>query len=616
MQYAQILVNIKSDTLDKKYSYLIPPKLLAHIGIGSLIKVPFGNQIKQGLVSNISRTVPKKIKYKLKSIKSLVFNFPIINNYQMALANKISHYYLANLAQVIFFIIPKLSSRTLKNKTLIIPKINLRSSNFQDNIYSIIDYKQNRIKHYTKLITKALQNKKSVILLFADFAANLPEIKLLARKFKNLIVFYPDEPISKKANQYLYLNQNPTLLIGTRNTIFTSIFNLGLIIIDEPFRYGFKEEQITHHHILQTAKIISQLTGCKIVIGDNVFNIEIDYQKNIKTLVTNHNIINNLAVRIINNSQNQNSIIGYQIEQLIIAKLTENKKIIIIAGQNTAASGIICAECKHLFYCPRCNKILRQIKMDDKILHCSLCSFIQNIPEKCPDCGSVKINTFGKTTYKIANILYNLFPKEKITLLKNDEDFYKHYSPDNKIFLSTKYSASWKSLSFDCAFILSWEEMLANPDYKTNITIVRSIIDLSEIIKDKIYIQTISPEDKLLNMVSSKQITNIYRDELAMRKKFGYPPFYKIIKISSKNRNEKKAKDEINKLKIKIKKIINATLNCQIIFGGKKRDKYYYSILLKIKLADFGHTHHSLYKNYQELSLSKYLIDVETERIW
>jgi len=152
MQYAKVYVDVKSAELDKYYYYLIPPKILPYIKKYCVVSVPYGNKTKLALVSEIVRSVSSDIKTKLKSIKKLVYNFPVIDDRLFYIAKQTSGYYLSGLGKTLFCIIPKLSKR-MKNTALLPPNdITIRTY----HKYIIYNDISSRFEYYEKIIKKSL----------------------------------------------------------------------------------------------------------------------------------------------------------------------------------------------------------------------------------------------------------------------------------------------------------------------------------------------------------------------------------------------------------------------------------------------------------------------------
>ena len=72
MTYADIIVDISHEKLDKSFQYLVPEKLKDEIQVGMVVSIPFGrgNHVRKGYVVGISDE-PKVKGIQLKSVAGI-----------------------------------------------------------------------------------------------------------------------------------------------------------------------------------------------------------------------------------------------------------------------------------------------------------------------------------------------------------------------------------------------------------------------------------------------------------------------------------------------------------------------------------------------------------------
>ena len=291
-------------------------------------------------------------------------------------------------------------------------------------------------------------------------------------------------------------------------------------------------------------------------------------------------------------------------------QLIKKENILLITNQNATASGIICQDCKNIFYCPRCNQLLRLKDTNDKHLECSICNYKLPIPDKCGKCGSTKLVKFGNTSHKINEIIHKLFPKCKTKILKTDNDYNNKYDKDVRIFISNNYASSWNELQFDNTAFLSFENMKINPVFNTNINLLKNVIKFVEITKKVLIIQHSSEDDLLLDIVQ-KNISNVIASEAKMYKKFGYPPYKKYIKFIFRDTDEKQCTNQINKLQRKLNQTLPNNILTRTLPIGKNRNKYIGTLLISAESYNYKNLILFLNNNYKILNLSHYIVDVE-----
>ncbi len=113
--------------------------------------------------------------------------------------------------------------------------------------------------------------------------------------------------------------------------------------------------------------------------------------------------------------------------------------------------------------------------------------------------------------------------EEELRKLGPDKNFYKIIGPE--LF----------ALPGQEAFHTIWADvdtLLNLPDFRAHEKIVWTVQKLNQLTKGKLFLQTSSPDNPLFKNLESDQLDSFYRRELENRKKFSFPPFATLIKLS------------------------------------------------------------------------------------
>ena len=93
--FAKVLVEIKAQKIDKTFTYSIPNTLVDKVKVGIRVLVPFGRQMLEGFVLEISNN--EEIDYEIKEIKEVIDDEPVINSEMLELGSFISKNTFTNL---------------------------------------------------------------------------------------------------------------------------------------------------------------------------------------------------------------------------------------------------------------------------------------------------------------------------------------------------------------------------------------------------------------------------------------------------------------------------------------------------------------------------------------
>ena len=102
--YAKVIVEIGVKSVDKMFTYSVPKEFQDQIQVGERVKVPFGHQILEGFVLQLSE---QKEEYEVKNILELVDNTPILTKEMLELGEEISNITLCSKISAYQAMLPK-----------------------------------------------------------------------------------------------------------------------------------------------------------------------------------------------------------------------------------------------------------------------------------------------------------------------------------------------------------------------------------------------------------------------------------------------------------------------------------------------------------------------------
>ena len=116
MKYAQVIVDLSAEALDRVFSYVIPEGM--DVAPGQLVAVPFGPRTREGFVVSLSDTCdvpPEKLKPLLRTVRQE----PVVLPDLMALAEWMHVRYLCNLVDALRLMLPaEMRGGRIHEKTL------------------------------------------------------------------------------------------------------------------------------------------------------------------------------------------------------------------------------------------------------------------------------------------------------------------------------------------------------------------------------------------------------------------------------------------------------------------------------------------------------------------
>lgn len=421
---------------------------------------------------------------------------------------------------------------------------------------------------YVKLIKEQLENGKQVLFL-------LPEIALTTQLIQRLSVYFGDYigVYHSKFNQNErveiwnnVLADNPSkfrLIVGARSSVFLPFKNLGLIIVDEEHESSFKQyDPSPRYNARDAALVLARLHNAKVLLGsatpamETYFNAQTGKYGFVE-LTTRFGGVQLPEIQCADmrkariQKSMQSDFSSFLIDE-IRQTLNKNKQIILFQNRRGYTPLWMCEICHWTPRCTNCDVSLTYHKQTNS-LKCHYCSYVQPPVGTCAACGSHRIKMLGFGTEKIEDDLATIFPAAAIQRLDLDTTRNKHAYEnilndfgDRKIDILIGTQMVSKGLDFkDVALvgILDADLMLNRSDFRA---FERSFQLMSQVAgragrdheRGKVIIQTGDVDHWVIQKVHQHDYTGFYNSEIIERKNFFYPPFYKIINITLKHKDE------------------------------------------------------------------------------
>ena len=236
----------------------------------------------------------------------------------------------------------------------------------------------------------------------------------------------------------------------------------------------------------------------------------------------------------------------------ISAALAHNEQVILFQNRRGFAPMIECRSCAWVPRCNNCDVSLTYHKRTDELV-CHYCGYRVRMYRECPECHSVDLRLVGFGTEKVEEEISSLFPNAKVGRLDLDtartrmayerilEDFEKQKI---QILIGTQMIS--KGLDFanvTVVGILNADGMMNIPDFRAHERAFQLMVQVSGRAgrRDKrgtVVLQTSQPDHPLIQMVKSYDYKAMVNMQLGERQLFRYPPYYRLIELILRSRNE------------------------------------------------------------------------------
>ena len=418
---------------------------------------------------------------------------------------------------------------------------------------------------YIHLIFKALQEHKQVLYLLPEIALTVQITNRLRCVFGNKLGIYHSRYNDEERVeiwQKQLSNEPYEVILGARSAVFLPFQRLGLVIIDEEHENSFKQQDpAPRYHARSVAIVLAQMYGAKTLLGTATPSIE-SYRNaqlgkyGLVTLSQRYKDIQLPTIEVVDikDLRRRKLMSGPFSPRLIAAvrdALQRGEQAILFQNRRGFAPMIECRTCGWVPHCPNCDVSLTYHKSMN-VLTCHYCGYTERVPEQCPNCESKDIKGRGYGTEKIEDEIMEVFPDARIARMDLDttrtKNAYERLINDfsagkTNLLIGTQMVS--KGLDFDhvsVVGILDADNMLNYPDFRAYEHAFTMMAQVSgragrEGKQGLVILQTKKPELPVIQQVVNNSYTAFYKSQLEERTAFHYPPFFHLIYIYIKHRN-------------------------------------------------------------------------------
>ncbi|MCX6273331.1 MAG: primosomal protein N' [Bacteroidetes bacterium] len=427
---------------------------------------------------------------------------------------------------------------------------------------------------YIKLIQETLLKGKQVLFLLPEIALTTQIINRLRKFFGSRTGVYHsrynDQEKVEIWKKVLISGESgihdPTysVILGARSAVFLPFSNLGLIIVDEEHDSSYKQhEPAPRYQARDAAIVLGRMHGAKVILGsatpslETYFNAE-NGKYGLVTLNERYGGIQLPEVQVVDmKSEAYKKRLHSHFSQTLIEHIDEalvnKEQVILFQNRRGFSLRLVCETCQWSPECRNCDVTLTYHKHQHE-LRCHYCGYTARVVTQCPACGGVSIKMSGFGTEKIEEELPVFFPQAKVARMDLDSTRTKSSyhrilaefeSGSVDILVGTQMVT--KGLDFDnvsLVGILNADNLLSYPDFRSYERSYQLMAQVSgrsgrKNKQGKVIIQTWSPNHRIIELVVRNDFVNMYREQLQERNTFRYPPYYRILQISVKHKDQK-----------------------------------------------------------------------------
>lgn len=427
---------------------------------------------------------------------------------------------------------------------------------------------------YLDLVRRALDEGGGAIVLVPEIALTPQAIRRYGERFgETLAVLHSSLSTGELFDQWYRIQRGEArVVVGSRSAVFAPVRDLRLVVMDEEHEWSYKQmDPQPRYHARDAAEELCRLAGATLVLGSATPDV-VTYHRTEVGASTLHELSERLSpgadgatttgalphVSVVDMREElkigNRSVFSFGLTRAIRRALQEGEQSILFVNRRGSARFMLCRDCGYLPLCPSCEVSL-SLDMSDPLhplMRCHHCGRKKPLEDRCPKCDSRKYRPFGVGTQRIEQEARERFPGARVARWDGDVSGQKGSHErmvraleerQIDIVVGTQMLAKGLDLpEMTVVGVVDADVGLSLPDYHAS---ERTFQLLSQVAgragrRDKpgwVYIQTYEPMAPPIMCAADHNYRAFYDQEVAHRRRAGYPPFTRLVKLTYRHPN-------------------------------------------------------------------------------
>uniref|UniRef100_A0A831TG10 Replication restart protein PriA n=1 Tax=Thermorudis peleae TaxID=1382356 RepID=A0A831TG10_9BACT len=422
---------------------------------------------------------------------------------------------------------------------------------------------------YLRATAECLREGRQAIVLVPEIALATQVLSRFAARFPGQVVFLHSALSGSEriaAWQAVARGQAPVVL-GPRSALFAPVSRLGLVVIDEEHEAAYKQDAPPRYHARAVARQLVSRHDAVLLLGSATPDVSSAYACDQGEVIWLE-LRERVGPRVVRSDGQVEraplllplvEIVDMRLElqrgnlglfsQALLQALSEalaaGEQAILLLNRRGLATVVQCRACGHVESCPFCDVPL-VYHADRSLLICHRCNLRRPPPSTCPACNSRAVSYYGAGTQRVERDIRRIFPEARVTRWDQDvarrgldpaELVRRARRHEVDIIIGTQMIA--KGFDFPLVStigVINADTQLYLPDYRAG---ERTFQLLTQVAGragrrspgGRVIVQTYTPDHYAIQAASRHDYQAFYREELAFRRRHGYPPFRRLVRL-------------------------------------------------------------------------------------
>ena len=411
---------------------------------------------------------------------------------------------------------------------------------------------------YLRATTEALARGRGAIILVPEIALTAQVVaRFMARFGERVALLHSALSAGERYDEWRrVLDGIADVVVGSRSALFAPVEKLGLIVVDEEQEPSYKQASAPRYHAVDVALELGRLSGAAVVLGSATPRVVtyaaakagtltlLPLPERVLDLPLPKTTVVDLRLEL---KANNRSTLSGALRTALQRTVAKGEQAILYLNRRGFATVVLCRDCGWVVPCPAC-EIPFALHADGR-LACHRCGREEpRAPAVCPRCGSARIRHLGVGTQRVEADVRAAVPAARLARLDRDAVkakgahaamYERMRSGQAQVIVGTQMVAKGFDLpGVSLVGVVNADTQLNLPDFtaaERTFELLTQVLGRSGRgdVGGVGILQTYLPDHYAISAAAAHDYATFAEHELRARRRFGYPPFGRLVLLQT-----------------------------------------------------------------------------------
>jgi len=435
---------------------------------------------------------------------------------------------------------------------------------------------------YLHALDRCIAQGRRAIVMVPEIALTPQTVRRFRERIERVAVLHSGLSDGEMFDQWHGIAEGRyDVVVGSRSAVFAPQPDLGLIVIDEEHEWTYKQHDAQPRYEARACAIeLARLKGAAVVLGSATPDV-VSYERAERgayTLLSLPERVRPVAdgdgvmrpqvtaampqVVVVDLRDELHAgnrgMFSRALHAAIERALGRDEQVILFLNRRGLAGHVQCRDCGFVPQCSSCYVALTFHKQYDRLV-CHQCNHHWRLPATCRQCGSPRIRLLGVGVEKVETEAARAYPHARLLRWDRDVTRGRHSHEqilgaflrrEADILIGTQMLAKGLDLpAVTVVGVVNADVSLHLPDFRTG---ERTFQLLTQVAgragrgerAGRVFIQTYTPDHYAIDAASRYDYEGFAAAELESRRRLGYPPYGRLVRLSMSHANPRFARED------------------------------------------------------------------------